>query len=415
MVKSSRSLIRAKYDFKAEVLDIIVSGQSAIDSLTAYQVKDIDEADQFIRGYGFDLDNPVERAEVLGNFHEALNFIRKFFLQPDNPDGLKLEIPRKILELTDIRELFLMVSANFPGQFTEPQGQTLQSWSCSILKIMHTIAHIDKDVRSPYFTDIQKQIFDRFYKLIHRDHEGELLLGESATDPLRVDLSAFETKPKKSRESLIIKLLHKPENVAEDIFDRVGIRFVTHNALDCLRVIKYLKDKMLVMPPNIKPSRSRNTLIQMDTFKVQQEALLKRGDQQELSESEIRNQLLLAIKLPTNIKDNPHSSEFYRAIQFTCRQLIKLKNPLFDEIKELKNLAKGKSLDENLLKTVERIDLRYLQREIRFFYPFEIQVVDRESSEENEKGQSAHSEYKKAQIQTALKRVMGNLFDVVRQ
>ena len=40
--------------------------------------------------------------------------------------------------------------------------------------------------------------------------------------------------------------------------------------------------------------------------------------------------------------------------------------------------------------------------------------MDLHSSEENEKGRSAHSEYKKAQIQTALKRVMGNLVDVIR-
>jgi uncharacterized protein (TIGR04562 family) len=58
---------------------------------------------------------------------------------------------------------------------------------------------------------------------------------------------------------------------------------------------------------------------------------------------------------------------------------------------------------------IERIDFRYVQREVRFFYPFEVQVLDLMSSEENEKGRSAHKEYKKAQAQTALRRVMGSL------
>ena len=53
--------------------------------------------------------------------------------------------------------------------------------------------------------------------------------------------------------------------------------------------------------------------------------------------------------------------------------------------------------------------MKYLQREVRFFYPFEVQVVDQHSNEENEKGRSAHSEYKRAQVQTALRRVMGSL------
>src|SRR3954454_4063 len=152
-----------------------------------------------------------------------------------------------------------MVSLNYTGQTSDTYGQALRNWACSLLKVMHTIAHIDKDVRTPYFTDIQKQIFDRFYKLIHRDSEAQLFLGERTDDPLRIDLVAFETKPKKSRDSIILKLLHKPENVAEDIFDRVGIRFTTHTRLGALRVVKSLKDKMIVMPPNIKPSRSRNT------------------------------------------------------------------------------------------------------------------------------------------------------------
>ena len=66
------------------------------------------------------------------------------------------------------------------------------------------------------------------------------------------------------------------------------------------------------------------------------------------------------------------------------------------------------------MKALERIDLKYVQREVRFFYPYEIQVVDRRSSDENEKGRSAHSEYKRAQAQTALRRVMGSLVDAAR-
>ena len=59
------------------------------------------------------------------------------------------------------------------------------------------------------------------------------------------------------------------------------------------------------------------------------------------------------------------------------------------------------------------MDPKYLQREVRFFYPFEVQIMDKVSAEENEKGRSAHSEYRKAQIQTALRRVMGSFLDAV--
>src|SRR6185295_2659401 len=204
------SNLRAKYDFGWEILDVIISGKSSIDSPNGFQLMSQAEVTRFIESYGYDVDNPIERAELLGNFHEALNFVRKNFLQPENPDGLRLEIPRKIVELSDIRDLFLMSSFGLAGQNRDTAGQVLSQWACSILKIMHTIAHIDKDVRSSYFSDIQQQIFDRFYRVVHRTGDGHLFLGDKEDDPMRVDLDAFETKPKKSRDSIILKLLHKP-------------------------------------------------------------------------------------------------------------------------------------------------------------------------------------------------------------
>jgi uncharacterized protein (TIGR04562 family) len=112
--------------------------------------------------------------------------------------------------------------------------------------------------------------------------------------------------------------------------------------------------------------------------------------------------------------DNRHSSSSYRAVQFTMRQLIKLRNPLYEDLKELKAQTKQAAVPESILKLVEKLDLKHLQREVRFFYPYEVQLVDQKSHEQNEKGRSAHSEYKRAQIQTAMKRVMGPLFDAVR-
>jgi uncharacterized protein (TIGR04562 family) len=404
------SLLRNKYDVRWDILDVVISGKSTIDTLQGFQIQSLGEADRFIQSYGYDLENPIERAEIMGNFHEALNFIRKHFLQPENPDGLKLEIPRKVVELSDMRELFMMasVSDHAGGPTGDPVRDGMRIWACSVLKVMHTIAHIDKDLRSSYFSDIQQQIFDRFYRVIHRTADGQLYLGENETDPLRVDLMAFETKPKKSRDSTILKLLHKPENVAEDIFDRVGIRFVTVTRLGAMRVLKYLKDKMIIMPPNIKPSRSRNTLIDLEVFRTTLGDALSRAEAGQIDEAALLDELHAACVPPVSNSDNPHSSEFYRAIQFTCRQLIKLRNPLYDDVRELKTQLKQRGAPEDMARTIERIDLKYVTKDIRFFYPFEVQVVDQRSNEENERGRSAHSEYKKAQVQTALKRVMGS-------
>lgn len=407
--------LRKRNDFRWDVLDIIISGKSSLDSSEGFEVYSHEDADRFLESYGFDLHNPIEAAEAFGHFHEALNFIRRYFLAPENPDGLRLEVPRKILELTNVRDLFLFASYAAAGQNHDAQGAYLKNFSCSILKVMHTIAHIDQDLRVGYFAEIQKQILDRFYRLIQRDEMGALYFGHGPDDIARVPLIEFQTKPKKSRDSILVKLLHKPENVAEDIFDRVGIRFVTPRPIDALRIIKYLKDQMIVMPPNIKPSRSRNTLIDLEKFRMSLDDAFKLLDSGELTEADFRSRVAEAAKPPMGNSDNPHTSEFYRSIQFTCRQLIKLQNPLYDDLKEIRAAAKkDETCGESLHRMIERIDLRHLQKEVRFFYPYEVQVLDVESHEQNERGRSAHSEYKKAQLQTAMKRVMGTLADAPR-
>lgn len=408
------SPIARQFDFRWDVLDVIISGKSSIDSDQGFSVTNHEEATRFMASYGYDLANPIEAAEVFGHFHEALSFIRKNFLQPDNPQGLKLEIPRRILELTDVRDLFLMSAMHLPGQPRDIAGLNLRNWACSLLKVMHTIAHIDQDLRTGYFADIQKQILDRFYRSIHRDSTGKLFLSDYREDPDRIPLVAFETKPKKSRESTLVKLLHKPENVAEDIFDRVGVRFITETRLGALRVIKYLKDRMIVMPPNIKPSRSRNTLIDVEDFKVRMSECLRRLENRELTDEQFLAEVENAAHPLRVDPSNPHSSEFYRSIQFTCRHLIKFTNPLYAEMKELKSIAKSGTVNEEAKRVIDRVDMKYLQKEVRFFYPYEVQVVDVKSHEENERGRSAHSEYKRAQLHTALKRVMGALADASR-
>ena len=83
-----------------------------------------------------------------------------------------------------------------------------------ILKVVHTILHVDKDLRNKFFKNIQTQVFDRFYRYIQRDSNNKLYLGKEGQYDL--PLLEFDTKSKKSRDSVIIKLIHKAENVAKN-------------------------------------------------------------------------------------------------------------------------------------------------------------------------------------------------------
>ncbi|MGZ3658282.1 MAG: TIGR04552 family protein [Bdellovibrionota bacterium] len=390
-----------------DVMNLMLRGRSVIDNHQGLPIRTLEATDEFLHKYGYNLENPVESAEVLGNYQEALRFIRKYFLKPENADGAALEIPRAFLEMHDARHLFIWAADK------SIEHTTRARWACAILRVMHAISHLDKDLRHEFFPEIQKQIFDRFYKEIHTV-EGQIWLG-NPKDPGSVALDKFLTKPRKTRESLILKLLHKKETLAEDVFDQIGVRFVTRSRMDVVRVLKFLRDRYIVMTMNIRPSRSRNNLIDpmlyRRTWREIQHAI-KRGEGRDREWIEKSLDQALSAGYQEAQKEiseaNPHSSKEFFSIQFTCRQLVKYRSPIYDEVKALRGLMKTTE-DPEIKKVLERIDFAHIAKEQRFFYPFEVQIMDKLNYEESESGRASHAAYKAAQAKMAMKRVLGQL------
>ncbi|MFA6237367.1 MAG: TIGR04552 family protein [Bacteriovorax sp.] len=393
-----------KYMFDWEMLDVVVGGKSALDTKNFLgPMSSIDQVNQFLKGYGLDPNDHVTKAELFGNFQEAIQFIKRYFLKEGNPDGLDLKLPNSLLMISDISQLFLMATDD------TPQKKEDKLWAEIILKVMHTIMHTDKDLRSNYFNIVQTQIFDRFYKYIFRSEDDKLFLGIKGSEMV-VPLIDFETKSKKTRDSVIIKLLHKAENVAEELFDRVGVRFVTNSRFDTLRVIRFLLERNIVIPHNNKPSRAINTMIDLPRFKEAHQGVVKMALRNNLSEDRFVAAMERAIQechLQGETSDrNKFTAKSYQSIQFTCRQLIEYKNPFLQEFNELRRIAKGVASEDNeLARRVLNMDISLVARDIRFFYPYEIQIVDAEAFRENSQGDASHQEYKRQQVQSAMKRI----------
>lgn len=399
----------SKYLFDWDLLDVLIGCKSSLDSrFFTGSLKTEEDVDTFLKGYWPDSDNIVSRAEIFGNFQESLQFIRRYFLKEGNSDGVDFKIPNGICMVTNINDLFKIASNSSQANREE------RLWAEIIFKVMHTIVHVDKDIRSNYFSAIQTQIFDRFYKCVFRDENDRLFLGTKG-DGDSVSLVNFETKAKKTRDSVIIKMLHKAENVAEELFDRVGVRFITENRFDTLRVIKFLISKGITIPHNIKPSRSLNSIIDIKEFRKRYYNLLKVSLRNNLSEDRFLHAADREAEecLPTSksIDDrNFHTNKKYRSIQFTCRQLIKYVNPLLHEFNALRVRAKELENGENeLAKRILSMDISLMAKDIRFFYPFEVQIVDQELHKANTEGMASHQEYKKSQLNTARDRIFGPL------
>ena len=96
------------YAFNWETFDVVCSGKSSLDA-TNYltELYEKQQVTDFLNGYGFNITDPVESAELFGIFQEALQFIKRYFLIEGNPDGLEMKVPHYLYTITNIADLFL--------------------------------------------------------------------------------------------------------------------------------------------------------------------------------------------------------------------------------------------------------------------------------------------------------------------
>jgi uncharacterized protein (TIGR04562 family) len=204
-----------------------------------------------------------------------------------------------------------------------------------------------------------------------------LLLGQDR----RMKLYAFEAKHHKPRESILIKLLCKKENVAENVWDLVGVRLVTFHPAQAILAVDILREQKVILFPNVIPSRSRNTLIDLEHFRELYESHMAEYQQGKVDLESIEKLFEtdeFVIPIETHASQNPLSSPQYRSLHITCRQLLRVKS--------------GSNFAES-----------------RFAFPYEVQILDKASYLDSKVGHGAHASYKQRQLFAARRRVLGSL------
>ncbi len=386
------------------ILEVLVADSSPID-LSRLPIEDEQDAYRFVKSYGFDCHNTEDYKVIEKIRDEAISFLQRILIDTMDADLVKLTIPAEIHKM-DILKLLLCASGNTRSH--------IQKWACAVLRIMHTLAHVVSDLSMHFFPSILDQILDPFYQHIHNDGQ-QMWLGKNVEH--RIPLVDFQVKAGKDRDSALLKLLHKAENVAADLFDRIGVRFVTKDRLDAVLVLHYLREFHLVAFPNVKPSRSVNTLIDISKFRRHFRDLYQQYLSGKLSyvqfEKALRDHAQLHDTLTQRqvsnlFKRNPYTSGQYRSMQFTVRQLVSLVNPLYacmDQIEEQLELLHPEQRENPLI----REPLQHARPQYYFFFPYEIQIVDVETHQNNMEGHASHDTYKQRQLKAARKRVLGKL------
>lgn len=358
-----------KLEFPSQMMKTIIGGYSTID-VPHLDFHSLEEVGEFLKTYGYDLSVADEEEAVWKIFEQSLLILQKYILDPHE------KIPEVLCtrqQVQDIRRLFLYASTR------DHKKNPMQLWSCAILRVMHCVAHVENDLFFNYTNEIQNQIFAPVQSHVTTDDEGKLVLG--ANDKFdQVPLMKFELKAFKERHSMVIKTLSKPESVAMEIFDKMGVRFITSHIFDAFRVVRYLRRQNIISFANVISHQSKNTLYPTNIFlevisKLEKEN--KNLDVDEVDKFLIEELTKNTQRAEFKEKFNPFSDSDYRAIKFISRHLIKIKTP---------------------------------NGIIRFFYPYEVQIMDYQTYIKNLSGTSAHAEYKLRQRKAAHDRVLGEIF-----
>jgi uncharacterized protein (TIGR04562 family) len=361
------------FEFDSAILHSVVGGKSAVD-IPALNLKTLNQADAFMKGYGFDSSRP-EDVERLWYFHRrALVLIQEKlgFALDEIPEELR---ERRLLE--DPRKLLLFAS--------QTENKIQCRWACALLRCIHVFVHAESDLFSSFSEEIQKQILAPIQGCIYHDGtSGTTYLkrpDESQTKLEPIALVGFESKPFKTSTSTVIKLLAKPNALAMSVFDKLGVRFVTHSMFDTFQVVRFLVEENLISYPHIMPDQSTNNLFPVDMF-LNAAVELKKNTAR-LTEDEIAQFFLQYLE--KNIegaeflrKENAYSGADHKFIKFISRKLIQVQVPGQKET-------------------------------FSFFYPFEVQIIDREAHAKVMSGPSEHQAYKERQRQAARKRLFPEL------
>jgi uncharacterized protein (TIGR04562 family) len=404
-----------RYVFSWETMHTIIGGRSAIDlSHLRMGASNREEAYRFLLRYGYDVNVPAHVEDVERNRVEALGFIRGV-LMPGLPG---LDVPPEF-DTMPVLDLLCLAAGSGKPEASGPDDPHAKAyalrmaWACALLRVMHTVSHAANYFQNNYYREIRERILGRFLEQVRTRQDGSQYL---YTKSFEVPLVRFEVKETKPLRSVVLKLLQKQENVAYDLFDHIGVRIIVDKPVDALFAIRALREEHTILYPNVKPTRSRNTLVDLGTYDAHVRQCLDRYRCGEWDEA----QTILGIhdfsdRPSTDAQQewNPYSSDKYRSIQFTSRQMIRFANPLYQRLTHAADIARQNLSGKPLEDMLAALSLQGIDPEIQFFFPYEVQVMDIASYQQATEGRASYAEYKARQVASTRRRVMPRVLELL--
>lgn len=249
----------------------------------------------------------------------------------------------------DVRDAFLRASMR--ERFSRDRIQY-----CAVLKLMHVINHLEMQ-------ELRFAVPVREIDLIGLANERVLEAANHMRD--EVAIRAFYGN-RKTRPSVITKLLAKREATAATVFDKLRFRIVTETRGDIVPAVAWLFRNLIPFPALI-PGESHNSLL----------------SEREVADALGRAPELHGVLVPRMVpNDNPYSGAVYRVVNF----IVDLPVRIYD-LPDIPPPKHSAVLGEAVSVLVE------------------FQVVDAESEHLNETGENRHEAYKARQMARVYERL----------
>ncbi len=317
-----------------EAIRLLLTGGSVVDWHKA-AFTDAADVDRLLHLHLFDLDDALDEQRARWLFREAVTYVEEY---------LQLRVPAKIRDVADIRQVFLWAS--------DTRGfRRTQVLSCMILKLMHVMQHLEAaELRTR--VSVSERVL----------HDFAHLRMAATANRMRDDglpLVAFYGS-RKTRASVIAKLLSKRDDVAARVFDKLRYRVVMETPDDLGPALAWLVHHGF--PFNlVMPGQSHNNLLDPQSLE----------DALDL-DTRAALQALPPEALASGAARNGFSGAGYRIINFIIDLPVRLSPD-----------AQPPGTEVSLGRVV--------------YITTEFQIVDARTDARNEEGDSAHALYKRRQ------------------
>ena len=325
-----------------EQIRLLLQGDSVLDWRKLAFI-DADQVERFLHTVGFRKDNAADEAHLIDLYRRAVQYTE---------GHLGYTLCEQMRSLQSVRDLFLYAS--------RPSRDRLQRDACTLLKVMHILHYV---IAQELLYKLPVSRNDLFFRVETRAYEAIDAL--KATGVRLVEFAGSRKTP----DSILTKLLCRKGPLGSEVYDRLRFRVITETSEELFQALVFLTQTFIPFS-YVVPGETRNDLIDLlGTLRTEPPFFAYEGALQTLPPN----------PLPPPV--NKFSASNFAVINFVADV------PVW--VDDLVARMPG-----------------YSERDGRVvFLLFEMQLVDRITAENNEKGEGRHDLYKERQRLKAIERL----------